>query len=55
MRIYTEKKAQTSIEVLLLIGGAIVLAAMVGMYLKRAAEGAMEGPIAQGKDIIGGN
>lgn len=37
-----EEKAQTSIEVLVLIAGAIVVATIVGVLLKRAAAVAAE-------------
>jgi uncharacterized protein (UPF0333 family) len=36
-----EKKAQASVELLVLIGGAIVLASIVGILLKNAAVGAV--------------
>jgi len=36
--IWKEKKAQTSIEYLLLIGGVIAVATAVGLYLKQAAQ-----------------
>ena len=43
MKILKEQRAQGSIELLILIGGAITLAAIVGVMLKRAAETAAQG------------
>ncbi|MFA4855819.1 MAG: hypothetical protein WC634_04530 [archaeon] len=37
MAFLKEEKAQASIELLILIGGAIVLASIVGLLLKNAA------------------
>lgn len=34
LELLKEEKAQTSIEYLLILGGAVAAAAMVGMYLK---------------------
>jgi uncharacterized protein (UPF0333 family) len=46
-----EQKAQASIETLLLIGGAIVLAASVGLYLK-GISGQVSGRVAEETERI---
>ena len=53
MKLHAEERAQTSVEMLLLIAGAIILAAIVGMYLKGAVGGAGEGAEEKGGEIIG--
>jgi len=47
MKMLKEQKAQSSIELLLLIGGAIVLATIVGVIIKSLAS-APGGEISQG-------
>jgi uncharacterized protein (UPF0333 family) len=47
MKMLKEQKAQSSIELLLLIGGAIVLATIVGVIIKGLAS-APGGEISQG-------
>ena len=43
MRFLKEKRAQTSIETLVIIAGAIVVVSIVGILLKRAAAEAAKG------------
>ena len=42
MRLILEKRAQGSIEILLLIAGAITVATIVGLYLKHAANQSLQ-------------
>ena len=39
MKLINEEKAQTSMELLMLLGGAIAIATVVGLYLKSMATG----------------
>lgn len=42
MKVFSEQKAQTSIEVLVLLGGAILVAVIVGMALKQMGSNVAE-------------
>ncbi len=50
-----DSKAQVSLEVLIMIGGAILLATIIGLYLK-GLSGQVTGRIAQDtKDVVQGS
>lgn len=51
---FSENKAQTSLEALLIIAGAIVIAAAVGLYMKSIPSAVEQQVIDKQDDIVSG-
>jgi uncharacterized protein (UPF0333 family) len=47
MKLFEEERAQGSLEVLLMLAAAVLMAAMVGLYLKGASKVAVENKAGQ--------
>jgi uncharacterized protein (UPF0333 family) len=47
MKLYGESRAQGSLEVLLMLAAAVLMAALVGLYLKGASRTAVENKAGQ--------